>query len=98
METSDGSERTFFIARSISSITGLEDPCHLLKIIFSGLYRRPSALPDVKGYCCFRIAIALVQWYDLAQMDSVLILSIVTLQCLFQQDLPHDMRYSFLNF
>ena len=34
METSDGSQRTFFITGSIVSITGLEDPCHLLKLIF----------------------------------------------------------------
>ena len=34
METSDGSQRTFFITGSIVSITGLEDPCHLFKLIF----------------------------------------------------------------
>lgn len=34
METSDGSQRTFFITGSIVSITGLEDPCHLLNLIF----------------------------------------------------------------
>ena len=34
METSDGSQHTFFITGSIFSITGLEDPCHLFKLIF----------------------------------------------------------------
>ena len=43
--------RNFFIAGSIGSITGLKDPCRVLKIIFSELRGGLSVLPDNTGYC-----------------------------------------------
>ena len=52
LETSDGSERTFFIAGSIGSITGLKDLCRFLKVIFSGLHGGHSVMSDNAGCCC----------------------------------------------
>lgn len=34
LEVSDGCESIFFINDSVGSVTGLKDPCHVLKAIF----------------------------------------------------------------
>ena len=53
LEVSDGCESIFFINGSVGSVTGLKDPCHVLKTFcfFLGLHRESSVLPDKTEYC-----------------------------------------------